>query len=493
MRKVVLTLAAIVSVALCSAQMRGGTITLEDAVNLTMESNPTLKALEYEEKAAKRERQAAIGLFMPNISVKGAYSYLGKDVDISFNDLKGGVSNAAGELMKNPALGAILQDPQLGPIVQPILSDMQGGLNTLLGLDWAYTLQKQSFGFIGGDVTMPIFMGGKIIAANKAAKINEKTIVEQGAQQRNALMSEIVERYFGYALALNVIDVRRQVVAGMEQHLRDIQSLEKNGMVAQTERLYVEYKLAEAQRELLNSELQAETVGSALCNTIGTDSAATPVTAMFVMDAIETLEYYQRVAEDNNPLLNQVDLKRQLAKQNVNVHRADFFPQIVAMGGGTFYNYQVTKMLPRWAVGVGFNFKIFDGLNREYKYSAAKNTMRRVEALQTKAEKDIAILVESIYNKMINYRNQITSIESSIAFAEEYLRAKNAAYLEGMGTSTDLIDAELNLAKVKIERMQAAYNFDLYLAKLLEAAGISDEFMTYSRGINARQITYNKQ
>ena len=74
MRKVVLTLAAIASAAVCSAQMRSGTITLEDAVNLTMESNPTLKALEYEEKAAKRERQAAIGLFMPNISVKGAYS-----------------------------------------------------------------------------------------------------------------------------------------------------------------------------------------------------------------------------------------------------------------------------------------------------------------------------------------------------------------------------------------------------------------------------------
>lgn len=490
MKKFLLTIATLAFAANLSAQTQGGTITLEEAVNLTMEGNPTLKALEYEEKAAKRERQAAIGLYMPKISIKGAYSYLGDDIALNLNGAKGAVKDGATNM-----IGKIMSDPTVAtsPVIQKIIPQVQGGLNSLLGLDWAYTLQNRSFGFIGGDVTMPIFMGGKIVAANKAAKLNEKSTQAQGAQQRNALMSEVVERYYGYALALNVVDVRKQVLAGMEQHLRDIKSLERNGMVAQTERLYVEYKYAEAQRELLNAQLQAETVGNALCNTLGIDLVATPVTTMFVMGDIETLEYYQNIAADNNPLLNQVDLKRQLAKQNANVHRADFMPQIVAIGGGTFYNYQVTGLLPRWAVGVGFNFKIFDGLSREYKYSAAKNTVRRVEALQTKAGKDIAILVESIYNKMMNYRNQITSIESSIAFAEEYLRAKNAAYLEGMGTSTDLVDAELNLAKVRIERMQAAYNFDLYLAKLLEAAGVSDRFLDYSRSTNARRITYNKQ
>lgn len=490
MKKFLLTIAILAFAANLSAQTQGGTITLEEAVNLTMEGNPTLKALEYEEKAAKRERQAAIGLYMPKISVKGAYSYLGDDIALNLNGAKGAVKDGATNM-----IGNIMSDPTVAtsPVIQKILPQVQGGLNSLLGLDWAYTLQNRSFGFIGGDVTMPIFMGGKIVAANKAAKLKEQSVQAQGDQQRNALLSEVVERYYGYVLALNVVDVRKQVLAGMEQHLRDIKSLERNGMVAQTERLYVEYKYAEAQRELLNAQLQAETVGNALCNTLGIDRVATPVTTMFVMGDIETLEYYQNIATDNNPLLNQVDLKRQLAKQNANVHRADFMPQIVAIGGGTFYNYQVTGLLPRWAVGVGFNFKIFDGLSREYKYSAARNTVRRVEALQTKAGKDIAILVESIYNKMMNYRNQITSIESSIAFAEEYLRAKNAAYLEGMGTSTDLVDAELNLAKVRIERMQAAYNFDLYLAKLLEAAGISDRFLDYSRSTNARRITYNKQ
>ncbi|MEG0498485.1 MAG: TolC family protein, partial [Alistipes sp.] len=70
---------------------------------------------------------------------------------------------------------------------------------------------------------------------------------------------------------------------------------------------------------------------------------------------------------------------------------------------------------------------------------------------------------------------------------------KNAAFLEGMSSSSDLIDAELNLAKVKTERMQAAYNYDLLLAQLLEAAGISDEFLAYTRRIDAQQITFDKE
>ena len=301
-----------------------------------------------------------------------------------------------------------------------------------------------------------------------------------------------MERYFGLALAMQVVEVRRQVVDGVRRHLEDAIALEKNGMIAQSERLYVEFKMAEAERELANAKLQAETIASALSNTLGRENAWQPVTSMFMIDKVEELAYYQDLAQDRNPLLNQVSLKRQLAEEGVRVQRAEFLPQVAAIGGGSFYNYQVSGIVPRWAVGVGVNIKIFDGLNREYKYSAAKQTVRRVEALQDKAGNDISGLVEKLYNQMENYRTQMASIEASLAFAEEYLKTKNAAFLEGMSSSTDLIDAELNLAKVKTERIEAAYRYDVSLAKLLEAAGISDEFTAYMRRQDARRITFEK-
>lgn len=478
MKRVVFLICGVIAAMQLTAQEQLQTLTFDDALLMTMENNPAMKATAFEEKAAKRERQAAIGLRMPTISVNGAYSYLGDDVAIDLNGLKEPIQAGASQLL--PAL-----DPAIGQAVM-------GLLNPLMGKSWEYVLQDRSVGFVGGSVTLPIFMGGKINVANKAARLNEATVKEQSAQTKNSLVSELVERYFGYTLASHVVEVRRQVLDGVKKHLSDARALEQNGMIASSERLYVEFKVSEAERDLQNAIMQLETIKSALCNTLGQQTESRPVTAMFILEQIEGIDYYQQLAEEYNPLLNQVGLKKELAKQNVRLQRADFYPQVVAMGGGTFYNYQVSKLIPRWAVGVGVNFKIFNGLNREYKYSAAKQTARRVETLEVKAANDISVLIESLYAQMDNYRNQMNSIDASMAFAKEYLKAKNAAFLEGMSSSSDLVDAELNLARVRIERMQVAYNYDVALARLLEAAGISDEFLSYMRRDNAKQISFDE-
>ena len=478
MKRVVFLICGVIAAMQLTAQEQLQTLTFDDALLMTMENNPAMKATAFEEKAAKRERQAAIGLRMPTISVNGAYSYLGDDVAIDLNGLKEPIQAGASQLL--PAL-----DPAIGQAVM-------GLLNPLMGKSWEYVLQDRSVGFVGGSVTLPIFMGGKINVANKAARLNEATVKEQSAQTKNSLVSELVERYFGYTLASHVVEVRRQVLDGVKKHLSDARALEQNGMIASSERLYVEFKVSEAERDLQNAIMQLETIKSALCNTLGQQTESRPVTAMFILEQIEGIDYYQQLAEEYNPLLNQEGLKKELAKQNVRLQRADCYPQVVAMGGGTFYNYQVSKLIPRWAVGVGVNFKIFNGLNREYKYSAAKQTARRVETLEVKAANDISVLIESLYAQMDNYRNQMNSIDASMAFAKEYLKAKNAAFLEGMSSSSDLVDAELNLARVRIERMQVAYNYDVALARLLEAAGISDEFLSYMRRDNAKQISFDE-
>ena len=385
--------------------------------------------------------------------------------------------------------GQILQSGMIPSDYIPSISQMLSGA---MAASWALPLQDRSLGFVGGDVTVPLWMGGKINAANRAARINEQTARSQGIQQRNALVSELVERYYGLALARQVVVVRQQVVDGVRKHLEDAAALEAQGMISRSEKLYVEFKMSEAERDLQNAQSQVETIAAALNSTIGQTDNYQPVTAMFILERIEPLDHFRTLAAERNPLLDQVDQKRRLAYEGVRAQRSSFLPQVVAMGGMSFYDYQVSKVLPRWAVGVGVNFKLFDGLNREYKYSAAKQTVRRVEALQDKAGNDMSVLVEKLYNQMENYRTQMASIEASLAFAEEYLKTKNAAFLEGMSSSTDLIDAELNLAKVKTERIEAAYRYDVSLAQLLEAAGISDEFTAYMRRQDARRITFEK-
>ena len=472
MKKVTLVMLALTAVMQLPAQEQGRTLSLEEALEMTLSDNPAIRAAEFNRRAAQQERRAAIGLRMPQIGITGSYAYLGKDIEIDLNNMKAPVQNLAGQILQS---GMIPSD------YIPSISQMLSGA---MAASWALPLQDRSLGFVGGDVTVPLWMGGKINAANRAARINEQTARSQGIQQRNALVSELVERYYGLALARQVVVVRQQVVDGVRKHLEDAAALEAQGMISRSEKLYVEFKMSEAERDLQNAQSQVETIAAALNSTIGQTDDYQPVTAMFILERIEPLDHFRTLAAERNPLLDQVDQKRRLAYEGVRAQRSSFLPQVVAMGGMSFYDYQVSKVLPRWAVGVG--------VNREYKYSAAKQTVRRVEALQDKAGNDISVLVEKLYNQMENYRTQMASIEASLAFAEEYLKTKNAAFLEGMSSSTDLIDAELNLAKVKTERIEAAYRYDVSLAQLLEAAGISDEFTAYMRRQDARRITFEK-
>ena len=433
-------------------------LTFDDALTLCLERNPAIIVTDYAERAAHRERQAAIGLFMPKISIKGAYTHLDKDVKIDFNKM----------------LSSSL----------PLIGE---GLSAL-GLDLSYTLQSRNTAFLGGDVEMPIFAGGKIWTANKAAKINEERTREQSRQVRNALVEEVVERYFGVELARQGVAIREEAVKVIEQHLHDVALLEREGMAVESERLYAEYRLAEAERDLQRAQLQFETAQRALQTSLGTQQRVQPSTPMFLLSQIESLDYFVAMAELHNPQLGEVDRLRELARMNVRLQSGNLFPEVVAMGGMVFCEHQLSPLVPRMAVGIGLNFKIFDGLSKEYKLASARLQLRRVEALERKAEQDIALLVESLYNGVQSVLATLSAVERSEQFAEEFLRAKSAAFREGMATTTDIVDATLNLSRSKLERVQTAYDLDVALARLLCASGMAESFLRYMNAPTSQSI-----
>ena len=448
------------------------TLSFDEALNLTLTNNPSIKASTYEQEAAERERKAAYGLRLPKIGVTGAYAYLSEDINIDLNGMKEPVGGLIG------GMGGVLPPP--------VLQQAQA----LMKQNWALPLQDRSLGTVGGTITVPVYTGGKINAANNAAKIKISETEQKGYQTRNSLVSELTERYYGLSLALQVVEVRRQVLEGMQHHLADAKALEANGIIAKGERLYAEVHTAEAEREYLAAQKTAATLNSALCNTLNAETTYQPISSMFILSQIEDVDHFKQLALNNNPQLRQVGLKKDLAVEGVRLQRADFAPQVALMGGASFYNYQVTPLMPRWAVGAGVSFKIFDGLNREYKFSAAKSQVRQVEALNVKAQHDILTLIDKLYNEMTTYNEQLPSIDAAYNFAAEYLRIKEEAFKEGAAPSSDVVDAQLNLAKIKTERLQAAYYYDLMLARLLEACGESEMPTEYARRPAAMPIRY---
>lgn len=85
------------------------------------------------------------------------------------------------------------------------------------------------------------------------------------------------------------------------------------------------------------------------------------------------------------------------------------------------------------------------------------------------------------WNELETARQQYVLLDSSITQAQENLRLQELAFREGQATSLDVIDARLGLGGARVERAQAAYQYDIALAQLLEVSGQMDRFEEFRR------------
>lgn len=428
-------------------------LTLQEAIDLSYRQNPAMEAQRLAREAAVFKRKSAWGLRMPQLGVAAAYTYMSEDIKAF--DLNS---------EKDAALQYISQLPLPFPIPPEIIQAVQG-------LDLSLTLQKQQFAVVGATVAVPLYTGGKINAAVNAAKIGVEKSDQEALKAQTDLFAEVVERYYGLSLAHHVLGVRKEVTTGMQKHLNDALKLEANGMIASTEKLYAEMYLSKAKGEQTAAALQVGTVNRALGASLNQTADYVPVTALFIVDSLQPLSHFQERVKQNSPILRQVELTRRLAKEGVRAARAAFLPEVAAMGAINAWDWQLTDLAPRWMVGAGVKLRIFDGLSSEYKHAAAKREVQQVEVMQVKAENDLMTLTEKLYNQLKSSAAEVEALRATVAFAESYLDAKQKAFSEGMAPSSDVVDARLNLAAAKVERLAAAYTFDVTLAQLLALAG----------------------
>ena len=106
---------------------------------------------------------------------------------------------------------------------------------TIANAEWDKTIQEERFATVTADFIWPLFTGGKINAANKAAEVEVHIGEDNFNQVQGELMSELVSRYYGLALASQVVEVRKKMFEAMDQHYSDAQKLFNEGMIAKVE------------------------------------------------------------------------------------------------------------------------------------------------------------------------------------------------------------------------------------------------------------------
>jgi len=448
-----LLIISIIFLAICNqafSQQESHSLSFEEALVQMNSKNLSIKAAQAEMRSHEFTRKTTRGLYLPKISFSATYMKFDQDIGIDIS----GISDAYRSAANIPA-------NQMLP-------------NTLV-------LQKEQFATAGLNMIWPIFNGGKIRAANQAMDANINEAVYKIEQTKNALNTELVERYYGYRLANKAVELYEEVYQAMLLHQKNATKLEENGMIARAQSLYANIAVSQAKSDLQNAYNNANTVQNALQNTLADSLEINAISELFLIKNIEPIEYFLQAAMENNPILKQVEAKKMLAQQNYNIQKSDYFPSVAIIGNKELANHQLTELMPDWFVGVNLRWTIFDGVSRTYKVKSAKSTMDRVDFIETKAEADIATYINKLYNELLSYNEQLETMTVTYEFAEEYVRVQKKAFAEGFATSKDLVDAETTLSKVKIGRLKIMNDYVLTLAKMLEFSGKPEMFVEYSQ------------
>lgn len=373
----------------------------------------------------------------------------------------------------------------LDPIRQAILS-LHPQVPVSLVPPFETTVQDSAFWKADLRASWPLFTGGRVPAANAAAQARLDEALAERRQTQGALAVDLVRRYFALQLAAAARAVRGSVVDGLRQHAFNATRLEQEGMVARVERLGAEVALAEAERQLRRSRDDQALAGLALASTLSIDTEPDPITSLFVLRELEPVEIFVEHARRAHPALARLETQARLAAQAARAEDGRKWPEVYAFGVRELHEGDLTILEPSWALGLGANWTLFDGGERARKTAAAREQGARVAALEARTRRDLATLVEAKYREARKARDQFDTLHATLALADEHLRMRTRAFEEGAATSLEVVDARLALARAQLERLVAAFDFDVALAELLDASGQMDRYEEF-RVRTARQ------
>lgn len=89
------------------------------------------------------------------------------------------------------------------------------------------------------------------------------------------------------------------------------------------------------------------------------------------------------------------------------------------------------------------------------------------------------LLVNKTYKETLSYLKEYKSLLSSVELAKENLKLQEQAFLQGLSTNAQVIDARNTLSSIVVEQKSVAYKYIVSLANLMALSDHIDLFYEF--------------
>jgi outer membrane protein TolC len=405
--------------------------TLPEAWIRASQQDRGLAAVHSQAEAAEFDAAAARAQRWPTLAVGGGYTWLDDSpaFDFAFTGL---------------------------PIIAP---DLFGGDDFAMG---------------AATLSVPVFTGGRISSSIAAAEARGRGMGAQASGAEQDLRLAVAESYVDVLRARKALAVADSNVRTLEALVGDIGAMYERELVPKNELLAVQVALADARQNRLRAANGAEVAQAAYNRRLGEplDRAveldeALPAPAALPTDlgALVQLAVEQRTELD--ALGEQANAYGQMAK----VERARVLPQVSVTGG---YNYLENQFLDDETVamaGVGVQWALFDGGQSRKRAASLERNRRATEEQRADVESLIVLQVRQAWLGVDETQQRLQVTAGAVEQAEENLRIARERYGAGLGTQTQLLEAETLRVQALTNRDTAALDVGLARLRLARAVG----------------------
>ena len=337
----------------------------------------------------------------------------------------------------------------------------------------SFPTSQDRFTTYGFKATQLLYDFGKTSSSISAAQFGLKAREAGTFRIRNRAAAEFIVAYFDLLEAEELLKVAQEEVTRYEAHRKDAAARHKAGVVTRNEVLQADVLLADSKQRLLTAEhnksLRTSKINSILMRPLNEFIHASEIvgTPLFAI----TLEQAWAEAEQSNPDLRDLDARVRAREAIVSSVRSEYLPTVYMSGGYEYQENQYQVHQDNWAVIAGVNINLFAGGSTTSRVSMAKGELASLRFSREKLLDAIRLEVKAAWLDYESSNAKVPVAMSAVDQAAENLRLQRLRYQEGVGTSTEVLDAVLLLTTAETNAWKANFGVRRAEAALLYTMG----------------------
>ncbi len=461
---------------------------LDSCRAMALANNKELMVKAEKVRQAGYTRKEAFAAYLPGFDFTGGYMYNQKNINLlNQGDYLQPVSAASvGALgQRYPHLGQILQGAMTNPLTAPLMGEALDVANEFVDLTNNTLKKATSFDihnvFFGAvTLTQPIFMGGKIVALNNLAKINEEAQQQLERSERQNVIYAVDAAYWTVVSLKSKHELAKSYVNLLDTLDRNVRLMVQQGVATRSDQLSVDVKLNEANVDLLKVENGLALSRMALAQVCGL-----PVhTPMQVVDECSDLEtpvpmistdYNLNEVYANRPDLHALELAADASRMQKRVALSSMLPNVALMGAYTFstpnmFNGFENRVAGAFSVGVMVKIPLWHWGGNYNKYRASRSEETIMKLKVEDAKELIDLQVNQAAFKAHEAVKTYNATQSNLAKAMENMRTAAIGFHEGVIAVDEVMAAQTAWLKANSENIDAIMDVQLcnvYLSKVL--------------------------